>query len=281
MIEAVGWQYFDEFFSRCSDLLRPGRVDAAPGDRGGRRRVRGREGQPQLHQGARVSLGVPALNRRDRRLRAARDRHARGRAGRHHRALPRDAQPLARALRRGGGPTPRRSATTAPSGGSGSCTSPTARAASASAGSASCSWSWRSRGIAARRASRGRTLEALAARVGSRRSGGAAVSRGGHLPGGQPDGALRDGRYRSCWATCARRPAQAARKDARRPRAALLPPAARPPRARGARPRGHRAPRARRRAPVRGDPAGRGAGGASRARMPPSRPTSTRSDAPA
>ena len=24
MIEAVGWQYFDEFFRRCSELLRPG-----------------------------------------------------------------------------------------------------------------------------------------------------------------------------------------------------------------------------------------------------------------
>ena len=42
--------------------------------------------------------------------------------------------------------------------------------------------------------SRGSTLEALGAHgVGSPGSGGAAVSRGGHLPGGQPDGALRDG----------------------------------------------------------------------------------------
>ena len=63
MIEAVGWQYFDEFFSRCSELLRPDGVDAAPGDRGRRRRLRGREGQPQLHPRARVPVRVPAVAR--------------------------------------------------------------------------------------------------------------------------------------------------------------------------------------------------------------------------
>ena len=32
MIEAVGWQYFDDFFRRCDELLSAGRADAAAGD---------------------------------------------------------------------------------------------------------------------------------------------------------------------------------------------------------------------------------------------------------
>ena len=45
MIEAVGWQYFDDFFRRCASCCAR-RADAAAGDHDRRRRLRGREGGP-------------------------------------------------------------------------------------------------------------------------------------------------------------------------------------------------------------------------------------------
>ena len=65
MIEAVGWQYFDVFFRRCGELLRPDGLHAAPGDRDRRPRLRGREGDALVHQGADLPGRLPAVDRGD------------------------------------------------------------------------------------------------------------------------------------------------------------------------------------------------------------------------
>ena len=64
MIEAVGWQYFDEYFRRCGELLGSRRPDGAAGDPHRRRRVRGGEGHPELHQRVHLPLGLPPVHAR-------------------------------------------------------------------------------------------------------------------------------------------------------------------------------------------------------------------------
>ena len=52
MIEAVGWQYFDDYFAACSQPAAPGRGDVPAGDRDRGRLLRAREGVAQLLQQA-------------------------------------------------------------------------------------------------------------------------------------------------------------------------------------------------------------------------------------
>jgi hypothetical protein len=113
MIEAVGWQYFDTFFSRCASLLRTllgaplaARRDAAPGDHDRRAGLRGREGEAQLREHPRLPGRLPAVAQRDLALGSARHRPATDRARGPHVALRADAPLLARELPRPARPGP-------------------------------------------------------------------------------------------------------------------------------------------------------------------------------
>ena len=147
MIEAVGWQYFDEFFRRCDELLSRRRADAAAGDHDRRptstrsRRARAASPTPTSSPAAacpRSGLIADCLARVT--------EHAPGLDRRHHRPLPADPGRLARALPRRLGAAARRAATTSASAASGTSTSAPRRRASASGGSATCRRSSRSRG---------------------------------------------------------------------------------------------------------------------------------------
>ena len=122
MIEAVGWQHFDEFFRALRRAAHPRRPDAAAGDHDRRPPLRGREGGAQLRQHPRLPRRLPALGGPDRRLRRPRHRDAPGLVGGHHRALPAHPRRLARALPRRLGAAPRRAATTSASAASGPST---------------------------------------------------------------------------------------------------------------------------------------------------------------
>ena len=138
MIEAVGWQYFDDFFRRCDRLLAPDGADAAAGDHDRRLDLRGRERRPQLRQHPRLPRRLPALAGGDRRLRRPRHQHARGLARGHHRPLPADPGAPGASASSAPGSGCARAATTSASAASGTSTSPPRRRASASAGSATC-----------------------------------------------------------------------------------------------------------------------------------------------
>ncbi len=109
------------------------RADVPPGDHDRRPRLRGGEGVEELHQHPHLPRRLPALAGGDPPLHRRGNRPAHRAAGRHHRALRRDAAPLARGASRPA-PSSRRSwATTCASGACGTSTSPTWRRASASA----------------------------------------------------------------------------------------------------------------------------------------------------
>ena len=76
MIEAVGWEWFDAYFRRCSRLLAPGRAVLPAGDRRRRRRLRDREAHPELRQPGDLPGRLPALGRVDPALDRRRDRPA-------------------------------------------------------------------------------------------------------------------------------------------------------------------------------------------------------------
>ena len=61
MIEAVGWQYFDTFFAKCSDLLRPGGSMLLQAITIEDERLRGREGLQELHQHPHLPRRLPAF----------------------------------------------------------------------------------------------------------------------------------------------------------------------------------------------------------------------------
>ena len=74
MIEAVGWQYFDEFFAVCSRLTAPGGALFLQAIVIGDDALRGREGRAQLREQAHLPGRLPALAAADHRARArARD----------------------------------------------------------------------------------------------------------------------------------------------------------------------------------------------------------------
>ena len=135
MIEAVGWRHLGAFFAKCSELLAPGRRDAASGDRDRRSRLRGREGLAVVHQHAHLPRRLPALARGDRARRRPPHRHADGAPRGPDPALRRDAPALAGATSSAAAGALAASATTSGSGACGRSTSPTARPASPSAGS--------------------------------------------------------------------------------------------------------------------------------------------------
>ena len=61
MIEAVGWQYFDEFFRRCDSLLAPDGAMLLQAITIDDEHLRGREGRPQLRQHPRLPRRLPAF----------------------------------------------------------------------------------------------------------------------------------------------------------------------------------------------------------------------------
>ena len=63
MIEAVGWQYFDELLRPLQRPARARRADVAAGDRHRRPPLRGREGGPQLRQHPHLPRRLPAVER--------------------------------------------------------------------------------------------------------------------------------------------------------------------------------------------------------------------------
>ena len=64
MIEAVGWQYFDDFFRRCDELLAPDGLMLLQAITIDDADLRGREGRPQLRQHPRLPRRLPALAKR-------------------------------------------------------------------------------------------------------------------------------------------------------------------------------------------------------------------------
>ena len=119
MIEAVGWQYFDEFFRRCSELLSPDGLMLLQAITIDDRHLRGREGRPQLRQHPRLPRRLPALGAliADCLARVTDMRQVWTR--RHHRPLPAHPRRLARALPRAPGSGCARAATTSASAASG------------------------------------------------------------------------------------------------------------------------------------------------------------------
>ena len=61
MIEAVGWQYFDDFFRRCDELLDPDGLMLLQAITIDDRPLRDREGGAQLRQHPRLPRRLPAL----------------------------------------------------------------------------------------------------------------------------------------------------------------------------------------------------------------------------
>ena len=68
MIEAVGWQYFDEFFRCCDELLTPDGLMLLQAITIDDPSLRDREGRPQLRQHPRLPRRLPALPGSDRAL---------------------------------------------------------------------------------------------------------------------------------------------------------------------------------------------------------------------
>ena len=61
MIEAVGWQYFDEFFRRCDELLTPDGLMLLQAITIDDAHLRDREGRAELRQHPRLPRRLPAL----------------------------------------------------------------------------------------------------------------------------------------------------------------------------------------------------------------------------
>ena len=119
MIEAVGWQYFDSFFRRCSELLEPDGLFFLQAIVDRRPPLRAREGDPELLQQADLPRRLPALGRGDPALRRAPDRHV-ARSGWRRSAPTTPARSSSGASASSPTPTsPPSSATTSRSGGSG------------------------------------------------------------------------------------------------------------------------------------------------------------------
>ena len=122
MIEAVGWQYFDDFFRRCDELLSADGLMLLQAITIDDRIYEVEKGAAQLRQHPRLPRRLPALQRPDRRQPRPGHQHAPGLGGGHHRPLPADPRRLARALPRRLGAAALRAATTSASAASGTST---------------------------------------------------------------------------------------------------------------------------------------------------------------
>ena len=71
MIEAVGWQYFDTFFRRCGELLKPDGLMLLQAITIADRAYELEKTRALVHQGADLPRRLPALGRGDPRLRRA------------------------------------------------------------------------------------------------------------------------------------------------------------------------------------------------------------------